>query len=375
MFSRIVVLLSLVSLINDVASEMIIPALPVYLHSLGYSAMALGFIEAIAEAVTGSSKAYLGARSDALGKRLPFVRIGYALSAVAKPLLGIVSSAAGIVGARALDRVGKGVRTAPRDAMLAEAATPETRARVFGLHRAMDTTGAVIGPLLALAFLAAFPTAYRTLFLLTAIPGALVVVCVMLLREGEGRQGVPAPKLRAAWRTLSADVRLFIGRMAVFYAFNSADTFLLLRTKEAGATDITVISVYVLYNIVYATSSLPLGSAADRWGTRRVIIGGLCVFAIVYMGFAFTTSIVAYTVLFGVYGLYAAATDGVAKAHISTICHPDRRGLALGTHASVQSVALVCASLLAGALWASLGPSVALSISAGAAILAAVLLL
>jgi len=376
MFTRIVVLLSFVSFFTDVASEMLYPIIPVYLQSIGYSALFLGVLESIAEAVTGISKAYLGARSDVVGRRLPFVRAGYALSALAKPLLVLFTSWWWVLATRSLERMGKGVRTGARDAMLADQSTPETRGRIFGFHRAMDTAGAVIGPALALFFLASFPAHYRELFLLTLVPGAIAVALLFGIREAKGsvprRQGGRASVW--SWKALPVPMRAFTGRMAVFFFFNSADTFLLLNMKRIGGTDTEVISAYILYNVVYAIASFPLGSLADRVGLRRVVVGGLLVFGAVYTGFSAVTSVWWCFVLFGLYGIYAAGTEGVAKAYVSTLCAPEERGATLGTYAAVQSVGLVMASILTGVLWTVVGAPAALALSGMMAVVAAILL-
>jgi len=376
MLSRLVVLLSFVSFFTDVASEMLYPVLPVYLQSIGYSALFLGLLESLAEAVTGVSKAYLGSRSDAVGRRLPFVRVGYAISAVAKPMLVLATSWWWVLTTRSLERLGKGVRTGARDAMLADASTEKTRARVFGFHRAMDTAGAVIGPALALVFLSAFPAQYRTLFLLTLIPGGIAVALLFLIRESKeplSRRSGDKP-LRWSWGTLSPEMRSFSKRMGLFYVFNSADTFLLLNMKNIGGTDAQVIGAYIMYNAIYAMASFPLGGLADRVGMRRVIVGGLVVFGIVYVGFASTTSIAWCYVLFGAYGLYAAGTEGVAKAYVSTLCPPKTPGATLGTYAALQSVLMVAASLITGVLWTVVGAEYALGLSGLMAGLAAILL-
>lgn len=376
MLSRVVILLSFVSLFTDIASEMLYPVIPVYLRSIGYSALFIGILESIAEAVTGLSKAYLGARSDVVGKRLPFVRAGYALSAIAKPLLVLFTSWWWVLATRSLERVGKGVRTGARDAMLADASTTETRARVFGFHRAMDTAGAVIGPLLALLFLAAFPSNYQGLFLLTLIPGAIAVALLFGVREAKGsvarRQG--GKGMVWSWTSLSPTMRSFTARMALFYLFNSADTFLLLNMKRIGGSDTDVIGAYILYNIVYAIASFPMGHLADRVGMKRVLVGGLLVFGVVYTGFSMATSVTWCFVLFAVYGMYAAGTEGVAKAYVSTLCPPETRGTTLGTYAAVQSVAMVLASALTGLVWTFLGAPAALALSGAMAVLAAMLL-
>ncbi|HOY06157.1 MAG TPA: MFS transporter [Saprospiraceae bacterium] len=377
--TRNVWILSLVSLFTDVASEMLYPVMPVYLKSIGFSIVFIGVLEGFAEATAGLSKGYFGNLSDTLGRRLPFVQIGYALSAVSKPMMAVFVYPLWVFFARATDRLGKGIRTGARDALLSDEATPETKGRVFGFHRAMDTTGAVIGPLLALVYLQWHPGAYQILFLIAFLPGILAIAFTTLIREKRKarREGAPKPgflDFLRYWRRSPAQYRQLAGALLVFTLFNSSDVFLLLKIKDAGLSDTAVIGVYIFYNLVYALSSYPFGVLADRLGMKRVFVSGLFLFAIVYAGMAFATTLPAFLSLFFLYGLYAAATEGVAKAWITNICDHKDTATAIGTFTAFQSIGSLGASSLAGFIWYSTGAGTAFALSAAIAAMVAMYL-
>ena len=358
--TRTVWLLGLVSLLTDVASEMLYPVMPLYLESIGFSVAGIGVLEGLASATAGLSKGYFGQWSDRTGRRLPFVQAGYAMSAVAKPLMAVFTAPWWVFIARTAERLGKGVRTGGRDAMLSSAATPATRARVFGFHRAMDTTGAALGPLLALGFLFLYPGEYRWLFLVSAIPGLLAVGATLLLRDEPvppqpgGRPGL-LEFLRYFLQVANPEYRRLFAVLTAFALINSSDLFLLLLLKEAGLADTTVIGFYIFYNLVYAVLAYPLGGLADRVGPRRVYAGGLLVFAAVYFGLSQAGSWWIFGVLFAAYGAYAAATEGVAKAWISALVPPNETGTAIGTVSAAESIATLVASSAAGLVWAFFG--------------------
>lgn len=375
--TRNIWILSLVSLFTDLASEMLYPVMPVFLKSIGFSVLLIGVLEGIAEATAGLSKGYFGKWSDRAGRRLPFVQIGYAMSAVSKPMMAAFVWPLWIFLARAVDRLGKGVRTGARDALLSDEATPATKGRVFGFHRAMDTLGAVLGPCLALLYLHYHPEDYKTLFLLAFLPGLLAIGATFLIRE----RAVPqreAQALRAApmkkffefaayWKQSRPEYRQLVGGLLVFSVFNSSDVFLLLKAKESGMGDADVIGVYIFYNLVYAAAAFPVGILADRLGMRRVFVAGMLVFALVYGGMAFATAPMVFYALFFLYGLYAAATEGVAKAWITNISDRADTATAIGTYTAFQSLCALVASSLTGLIWYVLGPGAAFGLSAVAA--------
>jgi MFS family permease len=377
--TRNVWILSFVSMFTDVASEMLYPIMPVYLKSIGFSIVFIGVLEGFAEAIAGLSRGYFGNLSDTIGKRLPFVRIGYALSAISKPMMAAFVLPLWIFFARTTDRLGKGIRTGARDALLSDEATPATKGRVFGFHRSMDTFGAVLGPLLALLYLQAHPGAYSTLFLLSFLPGMLAILLTLFIRERNSARaaGVAKPGFLSFlhyWRRSPAQYRSLASALLVFALFNSSDVFLLLKIKEAGLADSTVIAVYIFYNLVYALSAYPMGLLADKFGMKRVFIGGLLLFATVYVGMAYATTLPVFLALFFLYGLYAAATEGVSKAWISNICEKEDTATAIGTYTAFQSIGTLLASSLAGVIWYAAGPSVVFALSGGVVVLLAVYL-
>jgi MFS family permease len=360
--TRTVLLLSLVSLLNDVASEMLYPVTPIYLRSIAFSVLVIGVLEGIAEAVAGLSKGYFGKLSDNMGKRLPFVRLGYALSALSKPMMAMLTYPAWIFSARSLDRLGKGIRTGARDAMLSDEATPGTKGKVFGFHRGMDTLGAVIGPALALLFLFLWPGRYTLLFYLAFIPGAVSVAFTWLIGRKKTQPKSNHTKTRFLdfvqyWRSSPAAYKRLVGGLLLFALVNSSDMFLILQAKNNGLTDTQAIGVYIFYNLVYAGCSYPLGGLADKIGFKKVLVGGLVVFALVYTGMAFSHHLYLFLALFFVYGVYTAAADGVSKAWISNITDHNDTATAIGTYTGFQSICSLAASSLAGVVWFSFGAS------------------
>lgn len=356
--TRNIWILSLVSLFTDVASEMLYPVMPIYLKTIGFSIILIGVLEGFAEAIAGLSKGYFGALSDNKGKRLPFVQIGYGFSAISKPMMALFVYPLWIFLARTIDRLGKGVRTGARDALLSDEATPETKGRVFGFHRSMDTLGAVLGPLFALIYLAWRPADYKTLFFIAFFPGVIAIAFTFFIKEKE--QIVQKPKIRLLdfvryWQQSPPTYRKLVGGLLVFTLFNSSDIFLLLKIKEAGFTDATVIGVYIFYNLIYAIFSYPLGILADRIGMKKIFVMGLILFSAVYLGMAYAESKMVFIGLFFVYGIYAAATEGIAKAWITNICEKKNTATAIGTYTAFQSIATLIASSLAGLVWFSFG--------------------
>lgn len=360
--NRTVWILSSVSLFADVASEMLYPIVPVYLKEIGFSVFLIGLLEGIAEFTAGLSKGYFGKLSDEKGLRLPFVKGGYFLSALSKPMMVVFTFPAWIFLARTLDRLGKGLRTAARDALLSQNATTETKARVFGFHRAMDTLGAVIGPLVALLFLRFHKGEYAFLFYLAFVPGMIAVALVYFLKEKRS----PSSTLTRGnffsffkyWKIAATDYRKLVIGLLLFAFFNSSDVFLLLKTKEITGSDSITIAVYVFYNLVYAGFSYPMGVLADRLGVKSVFIFGLLLFALVYFLFGAASSAVTVFAGFFLYGIYAACTEGIAKAWITNLTRDANTATAIGFYTSCQSICSLLASALAGWLWSSFNSQV-----------------
>jgi MFS family permease len=359
--SRTVWILSFVSLFTDVASEMLYPVMPVYLKEIGFSILLIGVLEGMAEATAGLSKSYFGKLSDVSGKRIPFVRVGYLLSAISKPMMAMLTAPLWIFFARTTDRFGKGIRTGARDAMLSEAATHQTKGRVFGLHRAMDTLGAVIGPSFALLYLYFYPGHYKSLFYFAFIPGLLAITFTYLIR-GFNVDSIKIHFKSASifsflqyWKSSPLLYKKLLVGLLAFALINSSDVFLLLKMKEANLSDAYVIGIYIFYNLVYALAAYPLGSLTDKIGFKKTIIIGFLLFSIVYCSMAFSNHVYIFIILFVIYGIYAAATESVAKAWISNIVTSKETATAIGTYTGYQSIFTLLSSSLAGWTWYAFG--------------------
>lgn len=350
---------------------MLYPILPIYLQSIGFTVVLIGVLEGVAEATAGLSKGYFGKRSDTSGKRVPFVQLGYAFSAVSKPMMAIFIFPVWIFFSRTIDRLGKGIRTGARDALLSDEASPQTKAKVFGFHRSMDTLGAVLGPAFALLYLYYYPEDYKTLFFIAFAPGLLAIAASFLLKEK--KSAVNANKKKTSffsflnyWKQSPKAYRKLVIGLLIFTLFNSSDVFLLLKAKDAGLDDVAVIGVYIFYNLIYALFAFPIGIVADKIGLKKVFIFGLILFAVVYFGMASNVNLYVFFGLFFLYGVYAAATEGISKAWISNISDKKDVATAIGTYSAFQSLFTMMASALAGFIWFKFGAS-AIFILAGIA--------
>ncbi|MBL0310208.1 MAG: MFS transporter [Bacteroidetes bacterium] len=377
--TRTIWVLSLVSLFNDVSSEMLYPVMPLFLASIGFSSVMIGFLEGLAEATAGLSKGYFGRWSDASGKRLPFVQIGYLMSSVSKPMMVLFTNPLWIFSTRTTDRLGKGVRTAARDALLSDESSAANKGKVFGFHRALDTTGAAIGPAFALVFLIYFPGQYKWLFLLAFIPALLSVSLTFFIKEKKR-----APKQVSSFRLSqvydylkesSTDYRKMLTVLLLFALFNSSDLFLLMKLKAGGLSDSYVITFYILYNLVFALAAFPVGYIADRIGLKKMLVVGLLIFVLVYAGFGFNETFIGYMVLMSLYGIYAACTDGISKALISNMVPKKETGSAIGTYSGLSSVMILLASSLAGLIWHYVSPQFMFLFSASGVLLVVALLM
>ena len=372
--TRTVWILSFVSLFTDMASEMLYPIMPIYLKTIGFSIVLIGILEGVAEAVAGLSKGYFGKLSDNSGKRVPFVQIGYAFSAISKPMMAVFIYPLWIFFARTIDRIGKGIRTGARDAILSDEATPETKGKVFGFHRSMDTLGAVLGPLSALLYLYYYPEDYKTLFYIAFIPGLFALGCSFFLKDKNKTK--PSEKKPTSflsflnyWKESPEQYRKVVIGLLAFALFNSSDVFLLLKAKQSELSDTMVIGVYIFYNLVYALCAFPIGILADKIGLKKMFISGLSLFIIVYLGMGFSTDSYVIVGLFLLYGIYAAATEGIAKAWISNITDKKDTATAIGTYSGFQSICAMLASSLAGLIWYQFGASETFMVTSFATIL------
>ena len=371
--TRTVLILSIVSLFADIASEMLYPVIPIYFKEIGFTVLWIGLLEGFAGFTAGISKGYFGKLSDEKGFRLPFIKLGYLLSAISKPLMAFFTYPLWIFFVRANDRLGKGIRTAARDALLSQEATKETKARVFGFHRGMDTVGATIGPIIALLFLFFYPGQYKTIFFIAFIPGMISVLLIFLLKEKKQ----PVSTLGRGnffsffryWKYATSEYKKLVTGLILFALFNSSDIFLLLKTKEVTGNDITTIAAYIFYNFVFAIFSYPVGALADRISIKKIFVTGLILFAIVYAGFAWQPSTPVIFILFFIYGIYAAATDGITKAWITNIAHRENTATAIGFYTSCESICTLLASIIAGFLWSSYGSFYTFSTTAFIALL------
>ena len=382
---RNVLAISLVSLFNDASSEIIYPFLPLFLTlTLGASPFAIGLIEGAAESVSSLLKLFSGYFSDRRGRRKGLVVFGYGLASLMRPLLAFATTWPHVLFIRLADRVGKGVRSAPRDALIADSARPAERGLAFGFHRAMDHAGAVIGPLAGYLILAvitsgaAAPTAYdyRTLFLLASIPAALaVLVAVIFVREAprERRADAPAPP-RLSLRGFDSNFKRFLLILALFTLSNSSDAFLLLRAQEAGVSAGSIPLLWAALHISKVASSLVGGDLSDRLGRKTLIVSGWLLYAAVYTGFAFVSTPAAAWALFLVYGVYFGLVEGTEKALVADLVRPEQRGTAYGLYNLAFGVTVMPASLLMGGLWALSGPRLAFITSAVVGSLSALLL-
>ncbi|MFB3093472.1 MAG: MFS transporter [Dehalococcoidia bacterium] len=371
---RPVFILGVVSFLTDVSSEMVYPLVPLFLTSvLGAPLTAVGIIEGLAEGGASLFKTVGGWASDRLRMRRPLVFAGYALSAVAKPLLAAAYVWPVVLLVRFGDRAGKGVRTAPRDALVAEVTPAQVRGRAFGFHRAADTLGAVVGPAVALGLLALFSDNFRLIFILAFIPAVAGVALVSLVRE---RPPPPAAvgARTSTWRELGVGFYVFLGVSLVFALGNSSDVFLLLRAKDVGLSNSEVVLSYMLFNLVYAVVAMPAGIASDRLGRRNVIGVGFAVFAAVYVGFGLAGGGAVIWPLFAVYGLHMALTEGVGRAFVADFVPGERRATALGLYQGAMGGMILLSSVIAGALWDIVDPAAPFFLGAVTALLALVAL-
>jgi MFS family permease len=381
---RNVFAISLVSLLNDASSEIIYPLLPIFLSStLGASARAIGVIEGAAESISSLLKLVAGYVSDRLGQRKNLVVAGYTLAAIVRPLLAFASSWQQVLGIRLVDRIGKGIRTAPRDAMIADTVKLEQRGIAFGFHRAMDHGGAVIGPLLGYLLVYLFvinsnaPTRseFTLIFLLAAIPAfGAVLVSVFFMRETLKKPPTKMPEVKLTLRGFDSNFKRFLVILALFTLSNSSDSFLILRARDAGVSIAAIPLLWAAHHASKVLSSLFGGDLSDRLGRKRLIVSGWILYAAVYAGFAFVDNNVSIWVLFLIYGIYFGLAEGAEKALVADLVRPEQRGTAYGLYNLAFGISVFPASLLMGMIWDWRGPTTAFLVSASLGAIAAILL-
>jgi MFS family permease len=378
--TRNVVVLGFVSLLNDGASEMIYPLLPVFLTAvLGAGPAALGIIEGVAESTASLLKLYSGYLSDRVRRRKGWVVVGYSISNVIRPLIAFSTSWLHVLTLRFSDRVGKGLRTSPRDAIIADSTPAEYRGTAYGFHRAMDHGGAIIGPLITTGLLLIYHDDIKTIFLLSFIPGLLAVL--MLLFGLKEKHAEPAQRtssatfnFRSTWAEMSRGFRKYLGIILLFTLGNSTDAFLLLRAQQLGVSIALLPAIWVVLHIVKMGFSVPGGILSDRIGRKKVIVAGWIVYALVYAGFAVASSLWHAWALFAVYGIYFGLTEGVEKALVADFAPAHLRGSAFGLYHLIVGIGALPASLLFGLVWQKAGPAAAFGMGAGFAMLASLML-
>ncbi|MFZ2448433.1 MAG: MFS transporter [Syntrophobacteraceae bacterium] len=354
-----VILLGLVSFFTDISSEMVYPLIPLYLTAnLGATPAIVGIIEGIAESLASLLKTYSGYVSDKVGRRKPLALTGYGSAGIGKIFLYFATSWGGILAGRVVDRLGKGIRTAPRDALIAEASKEGQLGRSFGLHRALDTLGAVVGIALAYFLFTSTNGKYTEIFLISLIPAAIGVGLLFLVKE-KRMADQKATKLYplSSWKKLSPNLKAFFAVVFLFTLGNSSNQFLLLRAHSLGFQTQDVILAYLFFNVVYALSAYPAGKLSDKIGRRTLLVCGYTFYGLVYLGFSFAYAREHVWVLFSVYGLYSGLTEGIEKALVSELCPAESRATLLGIHASLVGIGLLPASIMGGLLWSAFGPA------------------
>ncbi|HTW92339.1 MAG TPA: MFS transporter [bacterium] len=356
-----VIVTGIASLLTDISTEMVYPLIPLYLMALGAPPAILGVIEGFAESTASILKVFSGWFSDKLRRRKPVAIVGYAGSTIGKALLYISQGWGLVFAGRMVDRLGKGVRTAPRDALIADSVPEGKRGKAFGLHRAMDSLGAAAGVALAIWLVNAvghnlLPHDYQRIFLISLIPAVLGVAALLFIREH--RKETAARKLpRISWKGLPTKLKWFLFVVTLFALGNSSNQFLILRAKNLGLSVLAALAAYLLYNVVYSILSYPFGHLSDRIGRKRLLVAGYTFYGLVYVGFALARKPGLVWLLFGLYGVFSALNEGLEKALVADVAPPEQRGTFVGLHSTLTGVGLLPASLLAGGLWSLFGPS------------------
>lgn len=382
---RNVFAIGLVSLLNDASSEIIYPLLPIFLaSSLGASARAIGTIEGLAESISSLLKLFAGYLSDRLAKRKLLVVAGYSVASIARPLLAFAQTWTQVLAIRLTDRIGKGIRTAPRDAMIADTVRVEQRGIAFGFHRAMDHAGAVIGPLIGYLLVILFvanaksPTTgeFSKIFLAASVPALIaVLVAIFFMRESPQKAAHGAEIKKLSLRGFDSNFKRFLLVLALFTLSNSSDSFLILRAMDSGVSVAVIPLLWAAHHGMKVLSSLFGGDLSDRLGRKRLIVAGWILYAAVYAGFAFATHQASLWILFLVYGIYFGLAEGAEKALVADLVRPEQRGTAYGLYNLAFGITVFPASFLMGMIWDWKGPAVAFLVSAFMGATAALLLL
>jgi MFS family permease len=349
----------IVSFFMDFSSEMVYPLVPLFLSSvLGVPKSVIGLIEGIAESTASLLKVFSGWLSDRLGHRKWLMALGYGISTLSRPLIATAPNWGQVLSSRFMDRFGKGIRNAPRDALIAESCEEQRLGRSFGFHRGMDTLGAVIGPAAAFGLLAYFNGQVRLVFWLSMIPGLLAVLTIIIfIRETRACPLDQAEKPRLGWSRFSCVYKYFIVVVTLFSLGNSSDVFLILRAQNLGISVAIIPLVYLVFNVVYGLGALPAGLLSDRIGPKPIILLGFILFGLIYLGFSLADRPIHIWLLFILYGVFMAMTEGVQKAYLATIIPRDFKATGFGLYNTLVGLAVLPASVIGGLLWDRIGPS------------------
>jgi MFS family permease len=374
-----IILLGIVSFINDASSDMIWPILPMFITSIGGGGLAVGLIGGLGESVSSLLKVFSGYWSDRFGRRKALVASGYALSSISKMFFPLIGDWVHLLILKPLERVGKGIRTAPRDVLIADSSLEGRRGRSFGIHRALDTSGALLGSLSAFIFVWFLGLPFRSILIIAAVLGFLALIPLIFVKDIRA-QTKRKTSLKIGLGRLGKQFRLFILVVTIFALGNFSYMFLILRTREAFQTvfserlaEAVPILLYVLFNISYAIFSIPLGSVSDKVGRGKVLALGYALFGLTCLGFIFSETLYFFVVLFLTYGLFHASVDAIQRAYASDLVSKEWRGTALGTFHTSIGLAALPASTIAGTLW-DINPALTFTFGAAAAFLAAGLL-
>lgn len=363
----------LTSFLTDTSTKMVYCIMPLFLLSIGATKTTLSLIEGIAESTAAILKALSGLWSDKIGKNKPFMLIGYLITTLITPIYSAVVSPFQVLYLRFIERVGKGIRTAPRDSLVAGSAPEGNIGKSFGFHKAMDNCGAILGPLIAFLLLLLFPGNYRRVFLLAGIPAFLGVLTIIFFIKEAHRNKDKLPK-RIGPKDFSKRFYVFLAIVFIFTLGNSTDALLLVKANEIGINVTYIPLVYLIYNTVSVIFAIPMGILSDKIGREKLIIFGYLIYSVVYYGFGRTSNVTVVIALFALYGIYSAATDGVQKALVSDLIDKDKKGTGLGIYNSLLGITLLPASLIAGLLYDNVDSGAAFYFGASTALVAAILM-
>ncbi len=362
------------SFLTDTTTKMVYAIMPLFLMSIGASKIELSLIEGIAESTASILKALSGWWSDKIGKNKPFMVVGYAVTAVISPMFALVTSPVQVLMLRFTERVGKGIRTAPRDSLIAGSSGEGKKGKNFGFHKAMDNSGAIVGPLLSFAVLSMFPGDYRKVFLLAAVPGLLGLFTIIFFIKEAKKNRNELPK-RIEFKKFPRRYYMFLAIAFIFTLGNSTDALLLVKANDIGITAVFIPLVYLLFNSVSVIFAVPAGILSDRIGREQLIIFGYLLYSVIYFGFGRTNNKITILLLFVLYGLYSAATDGVQKALVSDLIDKNKRGTGLGIYNSLMGITLLPASVIAGVLYTNVNNQVPFYFGSAMSFTAAMLML